>query len=84
MQGIGVSRSSRSLFHEGTPISRGDLQSGDVVFFRDTYRSGISHVGLYIGGGRFIHASNHRGGVKITALDSDYYASKYVGARRMY
>jgi N-acetylmuramoyl-L-alanine amidase len=84
VQGIGVSRSSRSLFHEGTPISRDDLQPGDVLFFKNTYRSGISHVGLYMGGGKFIHAANHRGGVKITELDSDYYASKYVGARRMY
>lgn len=82
--GISVSRSSRSLFHQGSPVSRNDLQPGDVVFFERTYRAGISHVGLYIGNGKFIHASNHRGGVKITDLDSDYYASRYVGARRMY
>lgn len=82
--GISVSRSSRSLFHQGSPVSRNDLQAGDVVFFERTYRAGISHVGLYIGGGKFIHAANRRGGVKITDLDSDYYASRYVGARRMY
>jgi cell wall-associated NlpC family hydrolase len=82
--GIGVSRSSVSLFHQGTPISRDDLQPGDVLFFERTYRRGISHVGMYIGNGKFIHAANHRGGVKITELESDYYASRYVGARRMY
>ncbi|MEA3403258.1 MAG: SH3 domain-containing protein [Armatimonadota bacterium] len=81
--GVRVSRSSRTLFHEGTPISRSQLQPGDVVFFRNTYRSGISHVGLYMGGNQFIHASNRRGGVKISSLDSAYYAPRYAGARRM-
>lgn len=82
--GISVSRSSRALFKQGSPVSRDDLQPGDVLFFERTYRSGISHVGLYLGNGKFIHAANHRGGVKITEVDSDYYASRYVGARRMY
>lgn len=82
--GINVSRSSRALFKQGSPVSRDDLQPGDVLFFERTYRSGISHVGLYLGNGKFIHAANHRGGVKITDVDSDYYASRYVGARRMY
>ncbi|MEN6302853.1 MAG: SH3 domain-containing protein [Armatimonadia bacterium] len=82
--GIDISRSSRSQFYQGSPISRDDLQPGDVVFFENTYRAGISHVGMYIGKGKFIHAANRRGGVKITDLDSDYYARRYVGARRMY
>ena len=82
--GIDISRSSRAQFYQGSPISRDDLQPGDVVFFENTYRRGISHVGMYIGSGKFIHAANRRGGVKITDLDSDYYARRYVGARRMY
>lgn len=81
--GVNVSRSSRAQFLQGTPVSRGELQIGDVVFFRNTYRSGISHVGLYIGGNQFIHASNSRSDVKISSLDSSYYASRYAGARRM-
>ena len=84
VHGIDISRSSRSQFHQGRPVSRDDLQPGDVVFFENTYRRGISHVGLYIGSGKFIHAANRRGGVKITDLDFDYYAKRYVGARRMY
>jgi len=84
VHGIDISRSSREQFRQGTPVSRDDLQPGDVVFFENTYRRGISHVGLYVGGGKFVHASNHRGGVKTTALDDDYYARRYVGARRMY
>jgi len=84
VHGIDISRSSADQFRQGTPVARDDLQPGDVVFFQNTYKRGISHVGLYIGNGRFVHASNHRGGVKITGLDEDYYARRYVGARRMY
>ncbi len=82
--GVNVSRSSRTQFREGTPVSRENLQIGDVVFFKNTYRSGISHVGIYIGNGQFIHASNSRGGVKISDLDSAYYAPRWAGARRMH
>jgi len=64
-------------------VSRGELIAGDVVFFKNTYRRGISHVGLYIGDGEFIHASNRRGGVKISELDSSYYQPRWAGARRM-
>lgn len=84
VHGIDISRSSRDQFRQGSPVSRDDLQPGDVVFFKNTYRAGISHVGMYIGEGKFIHAANRRGGVKITDLDSDYYARRFVGARRMY
>ncbi len=82
--GISAARTSPGLFRQGRPVSREELEPGDVVFFRDTYRSGISHVGFYIGEGRFIHAANPGSGVKITDLDSSYYASRYVGARRMH
>jgi N-acetylmuramoyl-L-alanine amidase len=81
--GVSVSHDSRALFNQGTPVSRENLKPGDVVFFENTYRSGISHVGIYIGNGQFIHASNSRGNVKVSDLDSDYYRPRYVGARRM-
>ncbi|MFW5867199.1 MAG: SH3 domain-containing protein [Armatimonadota bacterium] len=81
--GINISRSSRTQFREGTPISRDNLQIGDVVFFKNTYRSGISHVGIYMGGNQFIHAANSRSNVKIDSLGSSYYAPRYAGARRM-
>ncbi|MFP3903991.1 MAG: SH3 domain-containing protein [Armatimonadota bacterium] len=82
--GISVSRSSRTQYRQGSPVSRSSLIPGDVVFFRNTYRPGISHVGLYIGGDKFIHASNSRRDVVIDSLNSSYYAPRYAGARRMY
>jgi uncharacterized protein YgiM (DUF1202 family) len=81
--GIAAGRTSSDLFHQGQPVSRDDLEPGDVVFFAGTYRAGISHVGLYIGGGRMVHAANPGRGVTIDGLDERYYAEKYVGARRM-
>jgi peptidoglycan DL-endopeptidase CwlO len=61
------------------PISR--LQPGDTVYF-STYTSGISHVGIYLGDGKFISASSSRG-VVIDRLDSGYWGPRYVGARRI-
>jgi len=83
-QGIDVSRTSVSLFHEGRPVSRSQLRPGDVVFFRNTYKRGISHVGIYINDNKFIHAANHRRDVTINRIDDSYYGPRYVGARRMY
>ena len=82
--GISAERTSPGQFRQGRPVSRDEIEPGDVVFFKNTYRSGISHVGIYIGEGRFIHAANPGSGVKITGLDESYYASRYVGARRMH
>ena len=80
---VNVSRSSSTQFREGTPVSRSQLQPGDIVFFRNTYRAGISHVGIYLGDNQFIHAANRRSGVTITSLSSAYYTPRYAGARRM-
>ena len=61
----------------------GSLQVGDLVFFTNTYTTtaAASHVGIYMGNNMFIHAAN--GGVKITSLDHEYYAPRYIGARRI-
>lgn len=60
-----------------------DLQLGDLVFFENTYTTGAdaSHVGIYVGDNQFIHTAS--GGVKVTDLSDDYYAARYVGARRV-
>lgn len=80
--GIKLPHSSRTMFGYGTPVVQSNLREGDIVFFADTYRRGISHVGIYIGNRQFIHASSRRGGVRIDSLDHPYYRRKYAGARR--
>ena len=81
---IRVGRTCPDLFRQGQPVSRSQLSPGDAVFFVNTYRRGLSHVGIYVGGEKFIHASHPGDTVKITSLGSPYYASRYRGARRMY
>lgn len=80
--GIKLPHSSAAQAGTGTPVSRDDLRPGDLVFFQ-TSRRGISHVGIYIGDGKFVHASNHGRGVTVDSLGSSYYAPRYRGARRI-
>jgi peptidoglycan DL-endopeptidase CwlO len=75
--GISVPHSSYAQFGMGTAISINALQPGDLVFF-----TGASHVGIYIGGGQFIHAPHTGDFVKISSL-SGYYSSNFAGARRI-
>lgn len=81
--GIYLSRSSSTQANDGVYVSKSDLQPGDVLIFRDTSNSRIGHVGLYIGDGQFIHASNSRTGVIISSLDTSAYQKRYVCARRI-
>jgi cell wall-associated NlpC family hydrolase len=81
--GISLPHSARGQFEMGRHISRDAMKPGDLVFFH-TVTPGISHVGVYIGNGRFIHASSRRsGGVRVDNLDRDYYQSAFRGARRV-
>jgi peptidoglycan DL-endopeptidase CwlO len=75
--GISLPHSTYALWNVGTPVSRDQLQPGDLVFF-----SGLGHMGIYIGGNQFIHAPHTGDVVKISSL-SGYYASAYYGARRV-
>jgi cell wall-associated NlpC family hydrolase len=72
-----------SQWGTGTPIQYGNLRPGDLVFFQNTYTVGLSHVGIYIGGDQFIHAENENTGVRISSLSSQYYSTRYLGARRL-
>jgi peptidoglycan DL-endopeptidase CwlO len=76
--GVSLPHYTGAQWNVGVPVSRSDLQPGDLVFF-----DGLGHVGIYIGGGQFIHAPHTGDVVKISSLGESWYASTYVGARRI-
>lgn len=77
-QGVSLSRSSKEMWSKGgTKVS--SLKPGDVVFFKTNGHS-ISHVGLYLGCGKFIHSASD--GVRISGLSEVYYEKTFVGAKR--
>lgn len=73
--GVSLPRTAAAQYAAGTPVSTSDLQPGDLVFFYP----GITHVGMYIGDGKFIHASSPRTGIKVSVLAQQ---PSYQGARR--
>jgi cell wall-associated NlpC family hydrolase len=75
--GVSLPHSSYAQYGMGTPVSIGQLQAGDLVFF-----AGASHVGIYIGGGQFIHAPHTGDVVKISSL-SGWYSATFAGGRRI-
>ena len=79
--GVTLPRTTFDMFDTGVPVPREELQAGDLVFFQ-TVSPGPSHAGIYMGDGRFIHSSSGAGRVRITPMDHDYYAPRYLGARR--
>lgn len=80
--GVSLPHYSGDQFSMGSPVSKANLQPGDLVFF-NTYGS-ISHVGIYVGGGEFIHAPGSGRGVTVSDINSGYYAQRYAGARRIF
>ncbi|WP_313916917.1 C40 family peptidase [Tahibacter sp.] len=62
-------------------VSRKELSGGDLVFFRDG--GSVSHIGIYVGEGRFVHAPSRGGTVRLDALDGDYWRQHYSGAKRL-
>lgn len=80
--GISIPRSSRTQSTFGKQVSKSDLQEGDLVFFNTT-GNGVSHVGIYVGDGKFIHASSGQGKVMTSSLTEGYYQERYVNATRV-
>lgn len=79
--GISLPRTADAQFDAGKPVSLSRLQPGDLVFYT-TYAEGASHDGIYIGDGKFLHASSSRG-VVVDSMDSSYWTARYYGARRI-
>ena len=75
-------RTAREQFREGLMVSKADLSPGDLVFFR-TYAKFPSHVGIYLGDNRFVHASSREKKVTVDSLDTPYYVKRYIGAKRL-
>ena len=78
--GIEIPRVADAQFRNGTPIAKSELQKGDLVFFGNGRRA--NHVGIYVGNGKFEHASSAKQRVVISSLDKPYYRRHYMGARR--
>ena len=76
--GVSLPHHAASQYTMGVPVSRDQLQAGDLVFF-----NGLGHMGIYIGGGQFIHSPHTGDVVKISSLSDSWYAATYVGARRI-
>ena len=83
LYGYSMNRVAQNIYsNDGTSVAKSELQPGDLVFFGYSAYS-VTHVGMYIGDGQFIHASSSAGQVVITSLSENYYTRMYVGAKRI-
>ncbi|MEO8333226.1 MAG: C40 family peptidase [Gallionella sp.] len=80
--GISLPRSTGKISHVGKPVGSKDLHAGDLVFFNTLQRK-FSHVGIYLGDDRFIHAPSKGGSVRVENITEDHWRRNYDGARRV-
>ncbi|WP_246264128.1 C40 family peptidase [Aromatoleum toluvorans] len=80
--GLNLPRAARDMASVGEKVGMQDLKPGDLVFF-NTMRRAFSHVGIYVGEGRFLHAPSRGGEVRIDEMSQSYWAKRFNGARRM-
>ena len=78
-----IGRDVEEQWHHGHSVAHGKWQPGDLVFFKNTFERGLSHVGIFTRKDEFIHAENEKTGVVTSSLESDYYSKHYAGARRL-
>ena len=81
LNGLDLPRSSRQQWKVGRRIDRSRLQKGDLVFFATSGGKSVSHVGIYAGGNKFLHAPGRGHQIQTSSLSSNYYRARYVGAR---
>lgn len=81
--GYNINRTAATIYQNGVSVDKSELQAGDAICFSGSSNDDIGHVGIYIGGGQFIHASSAGGCVIISNLGTSYYTEHYVGARRI-
>ena len=84
LNGLDLPRNSRAQYRAGTPVPRAELQAGDLVFFATAGKGRVTHVGLYSGGGQFIHAPGQGKRIRISSLSSRYFDRRFLGARRYF
>ena len=82
--GYTLNRTATAQLDNGVSVDRSELQPGDLVFFRYQTSKPVSHVGIYVGDGTFIHASTNGEGVMYDQMDYGHYANVYVYARRIF
>jgi len=82
LNGLNLPRSSRDQYSVGAPVEKGELAKGDLVFFATKGRDKVSHVGVYTGDDRFIHAPGKGKGIRVDCLSDRYFTTRYVGARK--
>ena len=81
LNGLDLPRSSSQQWKEGRPVKRSQLAKGDLVFFATKGGRRVSHVGIYTGSGKFLHAPRRGRKITISSLSSRYYKTRYLGAR---
>ncbi|NTW77715.1 MAG: hydrolase [Syntrophaceae bacterium] len=81
LNGLNLPRHSATQYDAGNPIDKQNLQKGDLVFFATNGNGKVSHVGIYIGNDRFIHAPSRGKNIRIESMSCNFFAKRYLGAR---
>jgi hypothetical protein len=81
LNGLSLPRSSREQYKTGTSVKKSRLLNGDLVFFATSRGTKVSHVGIYVGNNKFIHAPGHNKHIRTESLSNTYFIKRYVGAR---
>jgi cell wall-associated NlpC family hydrolase len=82
-RGINLPRTSSAQSQVGTAVSKSNLKPGDLIFLQGTYKSGVSHVGIYLGDGLYISNENEKNDLQIDSLNNSYSQTHYWGAKRV-